>query len=286
MQQDSSPTPSHPLRLMLFDTPRTTCQVFYKLWQSHPQLGWGRFYHGFNGYQLYGPNRISLKLRHRDTVTEALEEHWAKPYQTDKAANEAYPPVLELAQQKYIDAIEGTEKDGKIFFGKEHILCLLKQDVMLSTLRRDDRVTVFPSLAENPTYIPDNALKTLTPIFIIRHPQLMVDSLWRAQQELTKMLPEDEDFEFQITLKWTRILYDYFKDQLSIEPVIIESEDFIYKTKAVTDKLCALYGLDPEGVRETWDAVPEEYWPESKVARTYVGHMLVSKGIERGGEVG
>lgn len=186
---------------MIFDTPRTTCQAFYKLWQSHPQLGWGRFYHGFNGYQLYGPNGVSLQLRHSDTVTKALEKYWVKQYREDEAANQAYPPVLALAQQKCIDAIESTEREGKIFFGKEHILCLLKQEAILSTLRRDDKDTIFPLQAENPTYIPDDLLRTLTPIFIIRHPQLMIDSLWRAQPQLTKMQPEDEDFEFQITLK-------------------------------------------------------------------------------------
>lgn len=270
---------------MLFDNPRTTCQAFYKLWQSHPQLAWGRFYHGFNGYQLYGPDRMSLKLRNGDAVMRAMEENWIKPYLEDEEANAAYPPVLELAQQKFEGAIESSEADGKIFFGKEHILCLLDQDLILSTLRREDKATVFPPVASNPTYISDDLLKTLTPIITIRHPLLMIDSLWRAQQALTKMVPEDEDFEFQITLKWTRILYDYFKDQLGIEPVVLDSEDFIYNTKAVTDKLCAMYGLDPDGVKDTWDPVPKEYWPKSEIAKTYVGHMLASKGIERSEKV-
>lgn len=270
---------------MIFDSPRTTCQVFYKLFQSHPQLGWGRAYHGFNGYQIYGPNRLSLKLRHSPVVEHALEEYWVKPYLEDEAANAAYPPVLELAQQNFVAAVAGTEKDGKIFFGKEHILCLLKQDVILSALRREDKDTTFPPLTANPTYIPDDLLKTLKPIFIIRHPQLMVASLWRAQQELTRLTLEDEDLEFQITLKWTRILYDYFRDQLGIEPVILDSEDFVYQTKAVTDKLCVMFGLDPDGVKDTWDPVPKEYWPKSEIAKTYVGHMLASTGMERGEKV-
>lgn len=281
MQQSGSPDSSHPLRLMLFDNPRTTCQAFYKLWQSHPQLACGRVFHSFAGYQQYGPERVSLKFQHSDIVTKALEENWVKPYTEDQEAQKDYPPTLELALQKFEREIHGSEADGKVFYGKEHIMFLMRQDVILSTLRREDRDTVFPPVSDNPTYIPVNLLKTLTPIITIRHPLLVVDSAWRAQVEITKALPEEEDFEFQATLKWARILYDYFKDQLAIEPVVLESEDFIYKTKAVTDKLCAMYGLDPEGVKDTWDPVPKQYWPKQKVTTAYLGHMLASKGIER-----
>lgn len=270
---------------MLFDNPRTTCQVFYKLFQSHPQIAWGRFYHGFNGYQAFGPNRVTTKLRHSDRVEKASLEFWVKPYEEDEEVQKLYPPVLEDALRKFEDDIEGSEGEGKVFFGKEHNLFLIKQEIILETLRREDKDTVFPAREENPTYIPDDLLRTLKPIILIRHPQLMIGSLWRAQQELTQMEPWDEDFEFQITLKWTRILYDYYKDQLGIEPVVLDSEDFIYNTKAVTDRLCEMYGLDPEGVKVTWDPLPKEYWPKSEVARTYLGHMLASKGVERGSEV-
>lgn len=55
-------------------------------------------------------------------------------------------------------------------------------------------------------------------------------------------------------------MYDYFKGQLGIEPPIVDSEDYIYRTTAVMGKLCERYGLDPDGVRYTCDSVPEEYW--------------------------
>lgn len=48
----------------------------------------------------------------------------------------------------------------------------------------------------NPTCIPDNVLDTFTPIFVIRHPILMVDSLYRVQLRADMgQLPTDEDFE-------------------------------------------------------------------------------------------
>lgn len=32
-----------------------------------------------------------------------------------------------------------------------------------------------------------------------------------------------------------------------------------------------IYGLDPDGVKQTWDPMPEEYWPKAEVARVFVG---------------
>lgn len=101
----------------------------------------------------------------------------------------------------------------------------------------------------------------------------------------TDMMPDDEDFEYEITLKWTRTLYDYFREQLGITPAIVDSGDAMYRTKAVTDQLCALYGLDPDGVKEMWDPVPEEYWPKSEAVRATIGHMLACKGVDRAEKV-
>lgn len=285
MQQNGSLRSSHPLRLMLFDNMRTTSQAFYKLWQSHPQLAWGRSYHGFAGHQQYGPDRVSLKLRHSNAMDEAIEEIWIKPFMEDKDIQKVYPPVLEMAQQKFERDIQGSEADGRIFFGKEHIMFLTKQDVILSTLRRENKDTVFPPVSDNPTDIPENLLKTLTPIITIRHPLLMIDSLFRTTHELTKMVPEDEDFEYESTLKWSRIMHGYFVDQLGTEPIVLDSEDFIYNTSTVTDKLCAIWRLDPDGVKDTWDPVPKEYWPKQDITTAYIGHMLASKGIERSEKV-
>ena len=282
---NNSTAPTHPLRLFLFDSPRTTCQLFYKLFQSHPQLGWGRSYHGFNGYVLYGPDRITLKLQHNPEAAKAYSDVWIRHYNEDAVAQAAYPPDLSSAVQKFESVLAGTEEEGKIFFGKEHTLCLLHQDLILETLRREDRETNLLSLTANPTYIPTPILPTLTPLMIIRHPLLIIDSLWRGQLETTKMLPWDEDFEFQSTLKWTRMIHQYFTDQLGITPIVVDSHDVMFNTRALTDKLCGKLGIDPEGVNETWDPVPQEYWPTSPVAVKFVGHLLSSKGVERPKEV-
>lgn len=276
-----------PLRLMVIDSPRTTCHMFYKLFQSHPQLAWGRFYHGFNAHQAYGKQRITTKLRHRPAVEQAIEKTWIKPYEEDAEIQKTWPPDLESCVANFRTAVETSESEGKIFFGKEHANFLLKQDLILALLRSSDEDKAFQTPAENPTHIPEDMVKTLKPIFIVRHPVLRMDSFWRSEQTSVglNLQPTDEYFEYLITLKWARVLYDYFNETLGMEPVILDSDDFVYSTKATMDNFCAMLGLDPEGVKDEWDPVPKESWPKSEVSKVFLGDLLSSRGVIRNAEV-
>ena len=111
----------------------------------------------------------------------------------------------------------------------------------------------------------------------------MVGSQYRVQQPIMGQLPTDEDFIAFSSLRWCRILFDYFVSQ-GQKPALVDAEDVIWKTKATTDKLCAQLGIDPEGIKDTWDPVPKEYWPDHKIAIAFTGDMMGSKGIERRGK--
>ena len=158
----------------------------------------------------------------------------------------------------------------------------MNQDIMIDAVRREDKLSAIQSKS-NPTHIPTNLLDTFTPVFIFRHPILMVNSMYKGMLPVTGMLPTDEDFELMGTLRWTQLLYDYFVSQ-GKEPTIVEAQDFVYNTKATTDKLCNILGIDPEGVKETWDPLPREHWPDHSTAVAFMGDMMASRGIERRAE--
>jgi hypothetical protein len=261
-----------PLRLFQFDTARTNCQAFYKLFSQHPQLGWGRFYHGFSSPALYGPERIQQRLRHSDAAEQAQID-WGTKFPSENWK------TYDWANQDLLEKIEATEKDGKIFFGKEHCPCVLKQDLIIDSIRGDPFAKP-AAVTSNPTIIPDDVLDTFTPIFVIRHPILMVDSLYRCQLLVMGQLPTDEDFEAFGTLRFCRILFEYYKSK-GTTPALVEAVDFIYKTKATMDKLCKTIGIDPEGIKDTWDPLPEEYMPDHHVAIAFTGDMMRSSGLER-----
>ena len=132
----------------------------------------------------------------------------------------------------------------------------------------------------NETYVPTEIMDTLTPIFVIRHPILMVDSQYRTGLPVMDIHPSDEDFHLLNTLRWCRILYDYFEAK-GQKPVIVEAQDFIYKTKALTDKLCNTVGIDPEGMVEKWEPFPYQEYLDHKIAIAYTGDLWRSTGVER-----
>lgn len=105
----------------------------------------------------------------------------------------------------------------------------------------------------------------------------MVSSQYRGLLPVTGVHPLDEDFECFGTLRWTQIMYDYFVS-IGIKPIIVEAVDFIYNTKATTDKLCGMLGLDPEGVKDSkfLATSPPEF--ETLVSlRDMVHHMLITR---------
>ena len=236
-----------PLRLFQFDTARTTCQAFYKLFSQHPQLGWGRFYHGFSSAALYGPERIQQRLRHGEAAEQAQMEWGTK-----------FPPenwkTYDWSNKDLLEKIEATERDGKIFFGKEHCVNVLKQDLIIDSLRSDPFAKP-TAVTSNPTIIPDHVLDSFTPIFVIRHPILMVDSIYRCQLPVMGQLPTDEDFEAFGTLRFCRILFDYYKSKCTT-PALVEAMDFIYNTKPTMDKLCNTIGKILLGLPTIWADLP------------------------------
>lgn len=155
----------------------------------------------------------------------------------------------------------------------------MSQDLMINEIRNvPSPLTTHEH--SNPTYIPNEIMDTLTPIFVIRHPILMVDSVYRTGLGVMSVDPTDEDFHLLHTLRWCRILYDYFVDQ-GKKPVIVEAQDFIYKTKETMGKLCTTVGIDPEGIVEEWEPFPYEQFLDHKIAIAYTGDLWRSTGVER-----
>lgn len=263
-----------PLRLFLFDTPRTNCQAFYKLFSQHPDLAWGGFYHGLAAAALYGPERIQQHLRH-GAAAEAAQIEWGTKFPSMNS--ETY----ESGNKNLVTAMKSADDAGKTFFGKEHCINLLKHDIIFKGLRGDPFDAPAPMTA-NPTVIPDDYLNSYTPVMTIRHPILMVDSIYRCQLPIMGQLPTDEDFEAMGTLRWCRILFDYYKAR-GHTPALVEAVDYIWNTKPTLDKLCQVIGIDPAGVKETWDPLPQEFFPDNHVAIAFTGHMMRSHGIERKG---
>ncbi|KAK4896237.1 hypothetical protein LTR27_005759 [Elasticomyces elasticus] len=260
---------SHPLRIILLDSPRTCSHLFWKLFQSHPQLEHGEGHSWVNPF-TYGPERIQRRLRHNPEAEKASAE-WLKAM--PDRAKETYQTTL-VAYEKTIQDIESK---GKIPFIKEHLLSVMQQDIILSTLRDND--FSWPS-DRNPSCIPEALLLSFTPVFLIRPPALMIGSNYRVASKLMKLQIEDEDFIMQISLRWTRLMMDYYRAQ-GRKPILVDAEDVLDHAEVLMPKLCGLLGIDAAGIVYSWDAIPKEQWPQDDagIVETFIGTFMSSSGI-------
>ena len=130
----------------------------------------------------------------------------------------------------------------------------MNQDLLLNTLRREPDQAL-PKITENPTYIPDDIMKSLTPVLVFRHPALIVPSQHKAANEVSGLESEGEDYSIWCSIQWTRYLYEYFvaKGQ---SPAVIEAQDFVHNTKPTMDALCRHLGIEEDGWAKTWDPLP------------------------------
>lgn len=93
----------HPLRLFLFDSPRTSCHAFYKLFSQHPQIDWGRSYHDFSSAALYGPERMQPRLKHGE-ASEKAQLRWGSDFPDSNWW------TYELSVKALLEKVEASEK--------------------------------------------------------------------------------------------------------------------------------------------------------------------------------
>ena len=96
---------------------------------------------------------------------------------------------------------------------------------------------------------------------------------------------EDESFQWWISLHWSRMLYDAFcKPSSSVTsvfpPVVVDAEDVVHNTTAVTGKLCDIFSVNQSGIRETWDPGFDRPLPEGTVPN-FIEELRTSTGVIR-----
>ena len=100
---------THPLRLFVFDSPRTNCHVFYKMFCKHPQLAWSRGFHTYAAAALYGPERVQQRLHHSEAA-EKTQIEWGTEYPSQNSI------TYTDGTKQLVEALEGVEKDVSFKF--------------------------------------------------------------------------------------------------------------------------------------------------------------------------
>jgi hypothetical protein len=121
----------------------------------------------------------------------------------------------------------------------------------------------------NPSVLSDEYLRTWQMAFVIRHPALAFPSMFRAMEKMTKegILNEDgvrgTSPNSTLTLKWTRMLFDWCAEQAeqlsngpqreAAMPLLLDAHDVIHNPNVVL-RFAERAGLDKDAVQFEWNA--------------------------------
>ncbi|KAJ2991822.1 hypothetical protein NUW58_g2379 [Xylaria curta] len=199
--------------------------------------------------------------------------------------------------QDYLEAAEG---EGQKMFVKEHISFLnsvyyeqkhmfggAEDSLLETTPARDFTSSTRSSL--NLTSLPDEFLKTWFPTFLIRHPALMIPSLYRTARcgiELDgKGRSKNEPYKVEATLKFVRALFDFYLNHFGKDsewPVVLDADDIIAHPELVM-KYAELVGLDPGKLRFSWEKASQEQLDKLLSAeKIMLGSFNASTGVDKG----
>ncbi|KAK5624831.1 hypothetical protein RRF57_000547 [Xylaria bambusicola] len=275
--------PSPKRRYWLLTMPRTASNMLVRILNLDEQ---GVRPAPFNGGYFFFPSMVSrLKL-------------YSKGSEWDLEDIEA---TIKRSFDTLQDYLEAAEKNGQKVFVKEHIAFLndlsLEYEHMYGTLPGDSLPRPLPARGFpestrsrlNQTTLPDEFLKTWYPTFLIRHPAMMLSSLYRTAQKDFEIYgnkrANKEPFEFETTMKFVRSLFDFYCNYFGKDskwPIVLDADDVIMYPELVM-KYASLVGLDPEKLIFSWEKASQE--DEEKLhgaAKIMLSTINSSTGVDKG----
>jgi hypothetical protein len=123
---------------------------------------------------------------------------------------------------------------------------------------------------------------TLTPIFVIRNPIFSVQSNHAANLNgKTGITPgESHDWQLMTGTWFQRLLFDFFLQRNGKPPTVVDGDDTIWRTKEISEELCARLGIDVKGLKTEWELKAESERPNDPMLRKFLEASDDSRGIE------
>ncbi|KAF2967262.1 hypothetical protein GQX73_g6316 [Xylaria multiplex] len=274
-------------RYWLLTMPRTASNMLVRILNLDEQ-GVRPAYHG--GYFFFPSMMTRLNLYNKET-------QWTPE---DRVGVEGSVKKSFDALQDYLEA---AEEAGEKIFVKEHISFLnevhYEYEHMYQPLDGENGYTPKPAIARrfpgstrsslNLTSLPDEFLKTWYPTFLIRHPAMMLPSLYRTAQSDIELYgsrrAKKEPFEIEATMKFVRSLFDFYLGYFGKDsqwPLVLDADD-IMKYPELVMKYAKLVELDPDKLQFSWEKASEEKIEKMNSAmKVMLGSINASTGVDKG----
>ncbi|OBS24678.1 hypothetical protein FPOA_05218 [Fusarium poae] len=250
-------------RYWLLTSPRTASNLLVKMLNLDEQ----GVRPSHNGGYFYLPTvekHFLLERKPMDTWTEE-----------EKASVDG---IIQQSSQRFLEYIAAAEQEGQKIFVKEHSIMLNHPRVenhYLHGSKEDCDITGATPISIkgipeptrsrlNLTLFPDEFLKTWKPTFLIRHPALMISSLYRTCQGPMDFngihRPKQEPCTAELSMRWHRTLYQFFAEHFandSVWPIVLDADDIMTSPQLVS-KYAKLAGLDDSKVIRSWDKAGDQ----------------------------
>ncbi|KAI1299012.1 hypothetical protein F5Y03DRAFT_366539 [Xylaria venustula] len=275
--------PSQQRRHWLLTMPRTASNMLVRILNLDEQ-GVRPAFHG--GYFFFPSMLARLDLYNKQS--EWTPEDHAR---VEEGAKKSFNALQ--------DYLEAAEKSGEKIFVKEHISFLnesrYEYEYMYGTAPEDPKPIAARGFDQatrsslNRTTLPDEFLKTWHPTFLIRHPGLMLPSLYRTAQKDVELYgakrSNKEPFEVEATMKFARSLYEFYSNYFGEDsqwPIVLDADDVIAHPEIVK-KYAGLVGLDPEKLRFSWEKTSQEKIDQMQSAvKVMLSTINASTGVDKG----
>ncbi|KAL0066056.1 hypothetical protein AAF712_006884 [Marasmius tenuissimus] len=259
-------------RIWLFSHPRTTSNLFMRLMEGHPNVTQTQYLF-FASYFL-GTDRQAAGDREDYKFMPAFPVWEQKNYQNSIDAT-----------QKWIKEVE---EKGNIPLIMDHAMMLTPPTVPRTSMPEKPKI-VDSKLdganadrelpVPNPTFFPDRFALTLTPIFTIRHPALVLPSYLKALSAEASFVEKvfAEETATSTSFKNQIQVFDFYKAlNNGAAPIVIDGERLVKNTQEVMGKVCERLGLDETNIKYEWESKNVKM---PKTLDAFTGKVLRSTGV-------
>ncbi|KAL5312871.1 hypothetical protein ACEPPN_019297 [Leptodophora sp. 'Broadleaf-Isolate-01'] len=270
--------------IFLFTHPRTASNLLMQMLRTHPDME--TIEYPFVDTYYFGQDSLTLR---RNVRMEAVKQRM----QADPALAQTFQAAFDQLEL----SIQSVQAKGKTPFIKEHAFTIMKPETIstylahprshTAQLAKGQGVGVVTTGTDyapndgndgNPTVLPTQFLRSVTPVFLIRHPALVFESILRVSGPTMGAQVDDEEFPVDASLRWLRILHDWFA-QSGGHPIVLNADEIIARP-TIVQQLCEQLQLDPTGVRFEWDPVaPAIVAGQSSYQRHFFSTIQSSCGV-------
>ncbi|KAL2206765.1 hypothetical protein CC79DRAFT_1385944 [Sarocladium strictum] len=222
----------------------------------------------------------------------AIHDRLMKDWTEEETKN-----ILAVAQECFDNLqqyAEDAEKEGQLAVFKEHSLLMTHPFFHAEQIHGEGTMVDEPTPLVgrdgatgtrskfNKTCLSDEFLLTWRPTFLIRHPAMVITSMYRAAIHAGFKRESNEPHVSERTYFWTRSLYDFYassSDTDSPFPIILDADDIMTSPELMT-AYSRTAGFNPDQLRFQWDKVSDEALAEmSQIRRHMQSSLHASSGI-------